>query len=200
MQSLESVSQSELISAVQQMKNAVDEKMQRLDFLLETRRYDITLDMRYGEQIFEIKVPATLSSLERADFTDEMAALFHKAHEELYTYALPDQEVVLVNVRLSGVGVMASMPSESTVETSNSLTVASSRIIFVDGVWREVNVYSLDDLTAGVAVSGPAIIESKTTTVLLHGGDRVTVTNQGWLDIEVSDLAGVATFDAALAS
>lgn len=200
MQSLERVSQSELISAVRHMKDLVDEKLQRLDFLLETRRYDITLDMRYGEQIFEIKVPATLSNLESGNFAEEMANLFHKAHEELYTYALPDQEVVLVNVRLSGVGVMASMPSESTVETSNVLTVASTRTIFVDGVWREVNVYSLDDLRAGVAVSGPAVIESKTTTVLLHAGDRVTVTNQGWLDIEVSALADIATFDAALAS
>ncbi len=61
-------------------------------------------DMRYGEQVFEIPVP-----LDDIDWNDPalaavLADRFHAAHERLYTYALRDQEVVLVNARLSVIG------------------------------------------------------------------------------------------------
>jgi N-methylhydantoinase A len=43
----------------------------------------------------------------------------------------------------------------------------------------------LDDLHPGHTLSGPAIIEAETTTVLVDTGDRVTVNALGWLDIEL---------------
>ena len=51
------------------------------------------------------------------------------------------------------------------------------------GGWREVPVYALDDLRPGHTLTGPAIIEAETTTVLVDTGDRVTVNALGWLDI-----------------
>ncbi|HEY4175166.1 MAG TPA: hydantoinase/oxoprolinase family protein, partial [Rhodopila sp.] len=61
-------------------------------------------DMRYGEQVFEIPVP-----LDGVDWDDPalpaiLAARFHAAHERLYTYALRDQEAVLVNANVSAIG------------------------------------------------------------------------------------------------
>ena len=53
------------------------------------------------------------------------------------------------------------------------------------GEWREVPVYAFGALAAGQAITGPAIIESETTTVLLRPGDRATTTPQRWLDIRV---------------
>ena len=53
------------------------------------------------------------------------------------------------------------------------------------GNWREVPVYALDDLRQGHTLTGPAIIEAETTTVLVDTGDRVTVNALGWLDIEL---------------
>ena len=47
-------------------------------------------------------------------------------------------------------------------------------------------VYELDALAPGQEVTGPAIVESATTTVLLRAGERATVTPHGWLDIRVS--------------
>ena len=51
------------------------------------------------------------------------------------------------------------------------------------GEWREVPVYALDDLRPGHALTGPAIIEAETTTVVVDEGDRVSVNALGWLDI-----------------
>jgi N-methylhydantoinase A len=51
------------------------------------------------------------------------------------------------------------------------------------GGWREVPVFSLDDLQPGHAIIGPAIIEAETTTVIVAVGDEVTVNALGWLDV-----------------
>ena len=48
-----------------------------------------------------------------------------------------------------------------------------------------VPVYALGDLQPGHTLTGPAIIEAETTTVLVDTGDRVTVNDLGWLDIEL---------------
>jgi N-methylhydantoinase A len=53
------------------------------------------------------------------------------------------------------------------------------------GAWRDIPVYSFDALQPGHALTGPAIIEAETTTVLVDTGDRVAVNALGWLDIEL---------------
>jgi N-methylhydantoinase A len=40
-------------------------------------------------------------------------------------------------------------------------------------------------LRPGHTLTGPAIIEAETTTVLVDNSDRVTVNPLGWLDIEL---------------
>ena len=55
-----------------------------------------SVDMRYGEQVFEINVP--LDGIDwSADPLAQIVDRFHRRHEELYTYAQRDQEAVLVN-------------------------------------------------------------------------------------------------------
>src|SRR5207244_6806243 len=58
------------------------------------------VDMRYGEQVFEITVPLDAVDWSVADPLPQIVALFHRRHEALYTYAMPDQESVLVNARV----------------------------------------------------------------------------------------------------
>ena len=148
-----------------------------------------SLDMRYGEQIFEISVPLKDIDLDAGDLIEQVIAAFHARHEELYSYSIPEQEVVLVNLRLSVVGVMNAMPAELPVTAAYELQPKSQRRVYLDE-WADVPVYNLDGLGAGMRVSGPAIIESRTTTILLLADDHATVTGTGWLDIEVGQVAG----------
>jgi N-methylhydantoinase A len=55
------------------------------------------------------------------------------------------------------------------------------------GTWRDSPVYSFDALLPGRSLTGPAIIEAETTTVLVDTGDRVSVNALGWLDITLRD-------------
>src|SRR5258707_2289453 len=51
-------------------------------------------EMRYGEQIFEINVALDDLDWDAASLVDAIEDRFHRRHEELYTYASRDQEVV----------------------------------------------------------------------------------------------------------
>src|SRR3954453_21249486 len=53
------------------------------------------VDMRYGEQVFEIAVPLDGVDWAAVDPLPQIVARFNRRHEELYTYSLPDQETVL---------------------------------------------------------------------------------------------------------
>ena len=142
-------------------------------------------DMRYGEQIFEVEVP-----LDGVDWSgpDPVAAItdaFHARHEALYTYALRDQEAVLVNARLAVIGRLPAMPAEPALASGGPAASCDARRVWLDG-WRELPVHDLDTLVPGQRIEGPAIVESATTTVLLRSGDSVSTTPHGWLDIRIA--------------
>ena len=143
-----------------------------------------SLDMRYGEQIFEINVPLDGIDLDAPDLVEQVKVRFHVRHKELYTYSVPDQDVVLVNIRVSAVGVLRALPKEPELARRGPMQPKGQRRLYLDG-WREVPVFGMEALAAAATVDGPAVFESNTTTVLLRRGDRARVTPLGWLDIDV---------------
>ena len=148
------------------------------------------LDMRYGEQIFEIGVELDGVDLESKDVLEQIAARFHTRHEALYAYSAPGQEVVVVNARVAVVGVLdfhvatgAGLASATSTRASASSPSGRRRIYLGD--WIEVPVYRLDGLSPGEELKGPALFESATTSVLLREGEHARVTPDGWLDISL---------------
>jgi N-methylhydantoinase A len=144
-----------------------------------------SVDMRYGEQVFEIAVPLDGVDWEAADPLPQIGERFHRRHEELYTYALPDQETVLVNARITVAGILSALPQEPHLPAAPPATPRSERWIYLDD-WVSAPVYDFDALAPAPTIAGPAIIESAMTTVLLRPGERANVTALGWLDIVIS--------------
>jgi N-methylhydantoinase A len=141
-------------------------------------------DMRYGEQIFEITVSLDGVDINAPDLIERVIERFHHRHEALYTYSAPDQEVVLVNVRLAVVSELPKLPAEPLIDAREMVAAEDHRRVYL-GTWLDVPVYHLDDLQPGYELEGPAVFESATTTVLIRPGDRVQVTPHGWLDIRI---------------
>ena len=75
-------------------------------------RVQRSVEMRYGEQIFEITVPLDGIDWNVDDPLPQIVERFHDRHEELYTYALREQDAVLVNARASVIGVLPGVPDE----------------------------------------------------------------------------------------
>ncbi len=150
-----------------------------------TTRTIRTVDMRYGEQVFEIAVPLDSVDWTGPDPLPQIVERFHRRHEELYTYSLPDQETVLVNARVAVAGVLSAPPDEPALVEGPPAPPRSERQIYLDD-WISVPVYDFDTLAPAQAILGPAIVESPMTTVLLRQGEQAEVTPLGWLDIAIS--------------
>jgi N-methylhydantoinase A len=139
-----------------------------------------TADMRYGEQVYEISVP--LDDVPRTREAIENA--FHVAHERLYTYALRDQDVVLVNAGVSVIGRLPAAVAAARDTTAAPAEAKSQRRIWLRD-WTEVPVYDFAALASRQVVTGPAIVESDTTTVLLRNKETARFDPRGWLDIAI---------------
>jgi N-methylhydantoinase A len=144
-----------------------------------------SVDMRYGEQVFEITVGLDGVDWATADPLPEIVERFHRRHEELYTYCLPDQETVLVNARVAVAGILAALPQEPALPAAPPTTPRAERRIYLDD-WAAAPLYDFDALAPAQVIAGPAVVESAMTTVLLRPGERAIVTPLGWLDIAIS--------------
>jgi len=141
-----------------------------------------SVDMRYGEQVFEIAVPLDSVDWTVADPLPQIVERFHSRHEELYTYSLPDQETVLVNARVAVGGLLSALPREPLVTEAPPAVPRSERPTYLED-WVTCPVYDFEALAPRQTIAGPAIIESPMTTVLLRPGEMATITPLGWLDI-----------------
>jgi len=148
-------------------------------------RVQRSVEMRYGEQIFEIRVSLDGLDLDPPDLIERIVDRFHRRHEELYTYSQRSHDVVLVNARLAVIGELPALPEESELASSAAAAPRTRRTIFLDEP-TEVPIYDLEHLPPDAQIEGPAIVESATTAILLAAKDRATVTRHGWLDIEVT--------------
>ncbi len=155
-------------------------RLGRFDGPVEVRR---ALDMRYGEQIFEITVPLDGVDLAAGDLVAQVTERFHRRHEALYAYSAPGQEVVVVNARVAVVGRLPVLPDQGVHPAGAALPPARRRV-YLDG-WVEVPVHRMEGLAPGRQTKGPVIVESATTTVLVRETETLTVTPHGWLDIRL---------------
>jgi N-methylhydantoinase A len=147
-------------------------------------RIERSAEMRYGAQVFEIDVPLDGLDWRAPMLNEEIEGRFHDRHEELYTYASRDQEVVFVNARVSAVGEVARHEHTRRAASGTPCSPPTRRKAFFDG-WREVPLYAFAALEPGHVIDGPAIVEAETTTVVINSGDRITVNGLGWLDVSV---------------
>jgi N-methylhydantoinase A len=91
-----------------------------------------SVDMRYGEQVFEIAVPLDGVDWRGPDPLPQIVERFHARHDELYTYSMPDQETVLVNARVAVAGILAALPQEPTLPEGAPAGPRSERRIYLD--------------------------------------------------------------------
>ncbi len=141
-------------------------------------------DMRYGEQVFEIGVPLDAVDWDAAGLPARIAEAFHTRHEALFTYALRGEEVVLVTARVAAIGRLPALPVQPLPDQPPTAPVAQRRA-FVAGKLQDLPVHAFTALAPGQKLSGPAIVESDTTTVLLLPGDIAWLDARGWLEVEV---------------
>jgi N-methylhydantoinase A len=135
-------------------------------------RIDIkrSLDMRYVGQVHECTVE--IDDLEvNARSIEQVKEAFHRRHEELYTYAERHNAVEVVNIESTLYGrVDKPKPPQLGVGGGVAAALKGRRpLIFSDdGKAVAAPVYDGAKLGAGDRVSGPAVIEEVTTTIVIE--------------------------------
>ncbi|MER6177317.1 hydantoinase/oxoprolinase family protein [Streptosporangium sp. NPDC001681] len=128
-----------------------------------------SLDMRYAGQWFEINVPLPAEAVREAD-SAAIAEAFHAMHDELFGYRSDDMPVEVINVRLTALG-SAPKPAvnRSAMTASTGDALVGRRPIWSPAQRRmvESNIYAGLRMAPGDEVSGPAVIELGTTTVVV---------------------------------
>jgi N-methylhydantoinase A len=113
-----------------------------------------------------------------------IAEAFHQRHEALFTYALRGEEVVLVTARVAAIGRLPFRAAPEIAPRAPAVPLGTRRAV-VGGVARDLPVWPFTGLAPDQRVTGPAIVESDTTTVLLLEGDTARLDARGWLEVEV---------------
>jgi N-methylhydantoinase A len=135
-----------------------------------------TLDMRYADQVHEcsVAIPAT-GDIGRAEL-DTIKLLFHKRHEQLYTYSERDNEPEIVNVEVTVLGPSRSSAAlhdagEPAAATYSPRSDAVRPAYFEEaGAFVPTPVHDGSHLNAGASLAGPLIVEEPTTTIVVPPG------------------------------
>ena len=143
----------------------------------ERQRFERSADLRYEHQSFELTCALGDGPLTRATL-DGLIATFHAEHRRLYTYDLPNAQVELVNLRVTGVGLLPkrTAPAAAAEMTDARGAVAGERRVYFRGSGAAVvPVYDRGRLGPGAAFAGPAIVDQDDTTCLVAPGFRARV-------------------------
>ncbi len=133
--------------------------------------FERSLDMRYLGQFHEVDVRTALARLTSADL-NALTEAFHARHEERFSFSLPDRGVEIVYLRLRAVGRTAKirMKEKPAPEATDSVKGKRNAYFGKDHGWHDIEVHDSACLRAGQAISGPAIVEDPTTTILIPVG------------------------------
>lgn len=139
------------------------------------------LDMRYVGQVHECTVEIETFDISQ-DKLDKIKQAFHTRHKELYTYDEPHNPVEVVNVESTIVGRVAK-PTRKNITVGKgaekSLKEHRDMVFSLDGAAQSTPVYDGAGLGAGDTLSGPAVIEEVTTTIVVEPGWTVNLHETG---------------------
>lgn len=140
------------------------------------------IDARYVGQFHDVQIEGDLGEITAASIA-KMREQFNEKHRSVYTFAMPQRDVVFTNYR-----VVARKPLPRPVLQPRDANGSSPVGAFKrtrDCFFREYHgfkptpVYNGPTLSAGNTIHGPAVIEEPTTTVLIPPSFRCIVDGYG---------------------
>lgn len=147
-------------------------------------------NLRYENQEHGVEVLLPEGAIDAAAVA-AIAATFHESYEREYTYRLaaPVEFVGAHLVAIAEVGKLAPATLPTTGRTVEQAAKARRPVDFATEGVHAADVYDGELLEPGMAFGGPAIVETKGSTTVVHPGDEVTVDQFGNLLIAI-DLDG----------
>ena len=150
------------------------------------RSFNRTMDMRYIGQFHEVEVTVPSGTL-TAEHIPGIVEHFHERHETLYAYrdVVPTE---IINLRLTAFGRVTKPFLREWVygEKDASRYIKSKREVYFEETGLTLTpIYDGDQMEYGNFIEGPAIVEQKTTTIVVPPGCSLELGKYGDYLIEV---------------
>ncbi len=158
-----------------ELEDAAQADLVRDRFPRELLRTIRSAGMRYRGQSYEVSVP--VAALRSADDVAALVGRFHDAHRRRYGHMAENEAVEIVNFQVTAVAALPRPPlrryprgdgSPAQPRTMRGVHLGSAEPVHVP-------VFHRSDLAPGAEINGPAVVEEKTSTLVLYAGQTARI-------------------------
>ena len=144
-----------------------------------------SISMRYMGQNYEHDVPVPPGPIVESSVAD-VCERFHRQHKSFYGYSIAGEIMEMINFNVSVIGEThkPTLPRPERASVGDFAPREEREVFFETREATRCPVYRREELPAGAAIRGPAIIDDEDSTVLLPAEKELAVTDEGLLIIE----------------
>jgi N-methylhydantoinase A len=148
------------------------------------------IDLHYPGQLWSIRMPVPDTGFD----ADTVRRTFEAEYQRLYGHIQPDGTIMIASLRVTARAGTGTPGTTDQAPAGGTPEAREVRRVWHDGAgWLDTRIYAGAVLGVGHAITGPALIEEQTTTVLLGPEDRLTVDPTGNFMIQVAAEAAAET-------
>jgi N-methylhydantoinase A len=171
-----------------ELMTSADDALRVAGIPMERRVFEWRINLVYPGQTFDVAIPidkgpgAPISP----EALEAAVSEFHRRNEEARLIEARSQEPVVRGVRLLATGLV-DQPVELVLQEAAGVEPIARRRVFTGEAWHdEVPVFDGDALRPGPPVVGPALVQSRFTTIVLASDDVARLQPNGDVLIEVA--------------
>lgn len=176
-------------SIFQQLEAQAIQQLDEEGVPLPQRRLVRACDLRYFGQGYEVNVPVS-GKIQTPSALKAIAMSFHSAHRRTFGHAMEGDPVVLVNCRVSALGLNPSTEmthsQKATADASNLNGCKGERDVYLRDGFVRCPVYERSLLMPGTLLEGPSIVEQAGSTTMIFPDYNAQVDVYGNLTITLT--------------
>ncbi|WP_214609055.1 hydantoinase B/oxoprolinase family protein [Rhodococcus qingshengii] len=148
----------------------------------ESVRIEFALEAQYPQQVWELRVPLSGNRIASESELQLFREDFHAHHLDVFSVSQPEAEVEVVGVRaVVHCGLRDDTIGGSSERSGKGRAVSRRRMYFAKTGYVEAEVHSLESMPVDEVFSGPAVVESPFTSVVVDPGATVVRKGSGSL-------------------
>jgi len=145
------------------------------------RRFERSVDARYARQSYELVVPVPPRAFDAAAL-DAIAEGFHDRHRSTYGHDNRSEPVQIVSLRVAAIGAIPPLMIRDKPPPSARDAIKAKRPVwFRESGALEATIYDRSRLPVDWHVSGPVVIESLESTILVPPGWEAKMNQDGFV-------------------
>lgn len=128
----------------------------------------VVAEARYENQVWDIDMPLARKSFEGEADLAAFRSAFDEVHEQIFTIRDPSSHVEIVGLRAT-ISCKVRPHAAFRLEKASEASAARGKrqVYFANFGWVETMIFRMEALPEGEEISGPAIIESPFTTIVV---------------------------------